>query len=199
MKAKTLAGGGLALGLLVMGMVPVAAQAVDDRAGCSATAVPLCVSAAQQTLRVTLTDDSSNEGTLRWAFEQAEGFDGITEIRVAEGLVIESAGDIPIDAGIRLIGEGEKKPTIRAVNDGADGLLVSEWAGDDLDGTYPVHIENMIFDATEPDMAGLLVGLGVSSLGIYDSEFIGFQRSGVSTAPGDDELLNVEVSWEPLR
>lgn len=193
MKAKTLAGGGLALGLLVMSMVPVAAQAVDDRAGCSATAVPLCANAAQQTLRVTLADDSSNEGTLRWAFEQAEGFDGITEIRVAEGLVIESTGDILIVSGIRLIGEGEKKPTIRAVNDSADGLLVSEWTGDDLDSTYPVHIENIIFDATAPEMAGLQVGLGVSSLGIYDSEFIGFQRSGVTTAPGDDELAEVEV------
>ncbi|MGR4010411.1 hypothetical protein [Leucobacter sp. 1207-22] len=193
MKAKTLAGGGLVLGLLVAGMVPATAQAVEDRAGCSATAVPLCANAAQQTLRVTLADDSEDEGSLRWAFEQAEHDGGITEILVAEGLVIESSGDIPFVGGVRLIGEGEKGATIRAINEDASALLTSEWRGDNLEFSDPVHIENMTFEALEPEMAGVQLSQGVSTVGVYDSEFVGFRTSGLTVVPADDALTNIEV------
>lgn len=145
----------------------------DEGEPCDGVSFPLVLGEDGERFDVTEPGDGTEEGTLRWAVEQANAHPGLDEIVIAEGLVVQSTGEIYVEDGIILRG-ADAHSEIQNVGTNYRELMVSSARED-----FPVFISQLTFTGVGPDAEGLDFESEVCALGLHDVTVQGFAGSGV--------------------
>lgn len=152
---------------------PPASRMLDSP--CAGVSFPLALEASSKSYLVTKDDDSEDEGSLRWAFAQANEHPGIDEVVVAADLVVRSTGDIEVNGAIVLRGENAASE-ITNVSD--DAALFLDYNADE---EFPFFASNIVLsgasDAADP--LGLYFRSEVCSVGLHNVTLQGFADYGL--------------------
>ncbi|SJN10747.1 OmpA domain protein [Leucobacter sp. 7(1)] len=164
--------------------------AARDSEACTGITFPLVVDpvSGAQSYTVTNPGNGTEEGTLRWAFAEANAHPGIDEIVVSAGLVVEIDGEIEVGDGLVLRGDGAGAE-IRNIAESGDLISSTRW----LD--FPISIENLTFTGGGGGGNGLYLARSVCALGLDNVTVQGFASYGIVV--GDTwpfELLDVRSS-----
>lgn len=158
-------------------------------ATCDSATFPLALGDGGETYTVTRGDDGTEDGTLRWAFEQANAHPGIDEIVIAEDIQVSSTGGVELTDGLILRGANATSEIINVTDAGADLISAPVDAG-----CFPVFIADLKLsgspDATEP--RGVWLEASVSALGLHGVTVRDFTEYGV-TIDSDDQLERLEI------
>ena len=147
---------------------PPASRMLDSP--CAGVSFPLALEPSSESYLVTKDDDSEEEGSLRWAFTQANEHPGIDEVVVAADLVVRSSGDIEVHEAVILRGENATSEIINVADEAA--LLVDY----DADDEYPFFASSIILSGSPEtqDPRGLYLTSDVCAAGFHNVTVRGF-------------------------
>ena len=132
---------------------------------CTGVTFPLELDATGESYLVTLSDDSSDEGSLRWALDQANAHPGLDEIVIGAGVQVRSTGGLEVGDALILRGADETSEIINVTEDERE-LISYRYRFEYM----PVFIANLTLSGA-PEV-GATPGIGflksVCALGMHD-------------------------------
>lgn len=150
---------------------------------CTGVTFPLELDATGESYLVTLADDSSDEGSLRWALDQANAHPGLDEIVIGAGVQVRSTGGLEVGDALILRGADETSEIINVTEDERE-LISYRYRFEYM----PVFIANLTLSGA-PEV-GATPGIGflksVCALGMHDvtlQNFTDFALMAGDTGP----------------